>query len=173
MPMETKEEAQALLGLVLDSKYRLEALIGRGGFGVVYRARHLIWDQPVAIKLLTKLTNVGEAMREEVLGSFIREGRLLSALSSRTTGIVQARDIGTMVSEDGLWMPYMVLEWLEGEPLGRILKQERWAGGVTRTAGEVFQIFDGVARALAVAHANNVAHRDIKPPNIVVLGGRR
>ncbi len=170
MPMETKEEAEALLGLVLDGKYRLEALIGRGGFGVVYRARHLIWDQLVAIKVLTKLTNVGEETRDEVLGFFVREGRLLSALSSRTTGIVQARDIGTLVTETGLWMPYMVLEWLDGEPLGRILKRERFAGGATRSAEEVFQIFDGVARALAVAHAHNVAHRDIKPPNIVVVG---
>jgi len=170
MAMETKEEAQALIGTVLDGKYRIEAVIGRGGFGVVYRALHLIWEQPVAIKVLTKLTKVGEDKREEVLGFFIREGRLLSALSSRTTGIVQARDIGTLTTAEGLWMPYMVLEWLDGRPLGRILKHERSLGGGTRSVEEVFHLFDGLARALSVAHVHAVAHRDIKPPNIIVLG---
>ncbi|MEZ4382146.1 MAG: bifunctional serine/threonine-protein kinase/formylglycine-generating enzyme family protein [Nannocystaceae bacterium] len=168
--MESKEEAARLVGVVLDGKYQLEAVVGRGGFGVVYRARHLIWDQAVAIKVLTKLTNVAEDMREEVLGLFVREGRLLSTLSSRTTGIVQARDIGTMTTQLGLWMPYMVLEWLDGHTLGRLLRAERGAGGGPRGVREVFHIFDGVARALAVAHASGVAHRDIKPPNIFVLG---
>ncbi|MEZ4452028.1 MAG: bifunctional serine/threonine-protein kinase/formylglycine-generating enzyme family protein [Nannocystaceae bacterium] len=167
---ENNREAEELIGTVLDGKYELEAVVGRGGFGVVYRARHLIWDQTVAVKILTKLAHVPEEKRDELLETFVREGRLLSALSSRTTGIVQARDIGTLTTKSGLWMPYMVLEWLDGMPLSRALKIETARGGRRRDFKEIFQIFDGAARALAVAHAHGVAHRDIKPPNIYVLG---
>ncbi|MCA9694363.1 MAG: protein kinase, partial [Myxococcales bacterium] len=167
--MESRREAEALLGETIEGKYRIEALVGRGGFGLVYRARHLIWNQPVAIKFLTRLSNVPEEARAEVLAFFVREGRLLSELSSKTTGIVQARDIGTMTTPTGRWMPYMVLEWLEGQPLGRVLRREA-AEGRTRSVLEAFRVFDGVARALAIAHQSGVAHRDIKPPNIFLCG---
>ncbi|MBZ5713206.1 protein kinase, partial [Nannocystis pusilla] len=83
-----------LVGTLVADKYFIERVVGEGGFGIVYRAVHRIWDEPVAVKCFTALSNAPVEMREELLEQFVREGKLLTALSSRTTGIVQARDIG-------------------------------------------------------------------------------
>ncbi len=153
-----------LIGTLIADKYLIEDQVGAGGFGVVYRARHQIWEQPVAVKCFTALSNAPVAMRETLLDGFVQEGRLLSALSSRTAGIVQARDIGTLTTPTGSWLPYMVLEWLEGDSLNTLVRRD----SQKRDVLEVFRILDGAARALALAHAHQVAHRDIKPDNFFV-----
>ncbi len=158
-----------LIGTLIADKYLIEDQVGSGGFGVVYRARHQIWEQPVAVKCFTALSNAPVALREGLLEGFVQEGRLLSALSSRTAGIVQARDIGTLTSPTGSWLPYMVLEWLEGASLHEYLRRDE---GHKRSALEAFQILDGAARALGLAHAHRVAHRDIKPDNFFVCDSK-
>jgi formylglycine-generating enzyme required for sulfatase activity/serine/threonine protein kinase len=165
------EDRYELVGTLVADKYFIERVVGEGGFGVVYRAVHRIWDEPVALKCFTALSNAPVDMRDELLEQFVREGKLLTALSSRTTGIVQARDIGTLTTPNGVWLPYMVLEWLDGRPL------EAWIGhdqgqprSAPRSIHETFQLMDGPARALALAHNRGVAHRDLKPANFFVLG---
>lgn len=158
-----------LIGTLIADKYLIEDQVGSGGFGVVYRARHQIWEQPVAVKCFTALSNAPVALRESLLEGFVQEGRLLSALSSRTAGIVQARDIGTLTTPTGSWLPYMVLEWLSGGPLNSFLRDSKGQpNGKARDAQQAFRILDGAARALALAHAHGVAHRDIKPDNFFV-----
>ncbi len=169
--MGTKQDRYGLVGTVVADKYEVERVVGEGGFGVVYRAQHRIWDQPVAIKCFTALSNAPEECREQLLDLFIQEGKLLSVLSSRSAAIVQARDIGTLTTPTGVWLPYMVLEWLEGHSLEALIKQDSKPLGVTRSASEVFQLLDGPARALALAHCHGVAHRDIKPENFFVVSG--
>src|SRR5262245_60030066 len=112
-----------LEGQVIGEKYRIRSLCGRGGHSLVYRADHLVWGTPVAIKMFTCLSSVDDSMREQLLREFIQEGKLITELSTRTAAIVQARDVGTFVSRDGVWMPYMVLEWLDGIALGDHLLQ--------------------------------------------------
>ena len=160
-----------LVGTLVADKYLIERVVGEGGFGVVYRAVHRIWDEPVALKCFTALSNAPVEMRDDLLEQFVREGKLLTKLSSRTAGIVQARDIGTLTTPGGVWLPYMVLEWLDGRPL------EAWIGhsegrpkSNPRGVLETFNLMDGSARALALAHLAGVAHRDIKPANFFVLG---
>ena len=169
--MGTKQDRYGLVGTLVAEKYQVEELVGEGGFGVVYRARHRIWDQPVAIKCFTALSNAPENCRDQLLELFIQEGKLLSVLSSRSAAIVQARDIGTLTTPTGVWLPYMVLEWLEGHSLEALLKKDSKPLGVERSAAEVFQLLDGAARALALAHSHGVAHRDIKPENFFVVSG--
>jgi len=157
-----------LLTTVIADKYAVEEVVGEGGFGIVYRAQHNIWRQPVALKCFTALANAPVSMRDQLLDQFVQEGKLLSSLSTRTAAIVQARDIGTLETKAGAWMPYMVLEWLEGHPLDRLIATEHALGKPPRSLTEVFGILDPVARALGLAHAQGIAHRDIKPANFFV-----
>jgi formylglycine-generating enzyme required for sulfatase activity len=159
-----------IAGQTIAEKYRIEKLVGEGGFAVVYRAIHTIWNKPVAIKFFNGLSNAPMDQREQFKDAFIQEGALLTELSSQTAGIVQARDVGTYTSPDGQWMPYMVLEWLEGKPLDELLEGERAAGMPPWTLAAVISVLGQAASALEVAHGKGIAHRDIKPANLFVLG---
>jgi formylglycine-generating enzyme required for sulfatase activity/tRNA A-37 threonylcarbamoyl transferase component Bud32 len=169
----TQQDPLGIIGTTLAEKYRIDRVIGEGGFSVVYKAEHLIWQQPVAIKCFTILAQAPENRRDEMVDGFIQEGRLLARLSSRTASIVQARDIGKFTTSDGRWIPYMVLEWLEGKPLDVILYEERLGQAPPRSVHEAVALLEPVAGALAIAHAEGIAHRDIKPANIFVIGDPR
>src|SRR5512146_740177 len=122
---QSQQDPLGIVGTILAEKYRIDKVVGGGGFAVVYRAEHLIWQQPVAIKCFRILAMAPENRRDELLDQFIQEGRLLASLSSRSAAIVQARDIGKFTTAEGMWIPYMVLEWLEGKPLDHVLFEER------------------------------------------------
>jgi formylglycine-generating enzyme required for sulfatase activity len=169
----TDRDPLSLNGQLVAEKYRVERLVGEGGFAVVYRAIHTIWNKPVAIKFFNGLSSAPADQREQFQQAFIQEGALLTELSSQTAAIVQARDVGTYTTADGQWMPYMVLEWLEGLPLDALLDAELRAGAPPWSIAEVYVLLGQVASALDVAHGRGVAHRDIKPPNLFVLGDAR
>jgi len=162
-----------ICGMVIAEKYRIEKVIGEGGFSIVYKAEHTIWRQPVAIKCFKILANAPVDQRDRLLDEFIQEGKLMAKLSTRSASIVQARDVGTFTAEDGSWIPYMVLEWLEGRPLDMVLYDERVAGLPPREVHEVLALLEPAAIAFEIAHANGIAHRDIKPENLFVIGDPR
>ncbi len=156
-------DGDGLTGVVLDGRYRVESVVGEGGFGRVYRARHLALDIPVAIK--TVRLDIDDD--DDVVTQLLDEGRVLKKL--RHEHIVAALDLGTFTPE-GATKPlfYLVMEWCEGRPL-RSLLEERGALPMR----EAFEIVDAVAAALAHAHASGVVHRDVKPSNIMWTGERR
>jgi len=160
-----------LVGKQIADKYTVEAVIDRGGYGLVYRAFHEVLRVPVALKFFTGLAQVDDQQREVLLERFAQEGALLTSLSTRSANIVQARDMGTLTTEDGTRLPFLVLEWLDGRSLEYLLHgRESPERGKTRDWLAAFELLDGVARALAIAHAGGVAHRDIKPGNFFALG---
>src|SRR5512139_485935 len=166
----TDRDPLGIIGEIIADKYRIERAVGEGGFAVVYRAEHTIWKKPVAIKFFSELSSVPIDQRDEMQQAFINEGALLTELSSQTAAIVQARDVGTYTTPEGRWMPYMVLEWLEGRSLEEVIVAESKAGRPRFTVPEVLRLLGPVATALDVAHGRGIAHRDVKPPNIFVLG---
>ncbi len=163
-------DALGLVGTTIADKYAVESVVGEGGFAIVYRATHLVWKRPVAVKVFKALGEVAASEREKLLADFIQEGRLLADLSERSTAICQARDVGMLTTPRGEHVPYMVLEWLDGRPLDSVIESERAAELPQRTLDEVLRLLDPVADALALAHKQGIAHRDVKPANVFVLG---
>ncbi len=162
-----------LVGRTIADKYAVESVVGEGGFAIVYRATHLIWKRPVALKVFKAFGDFSEADRQKLLDEFIQEGALLADLSARTAAIVQARDIGMLDTANGERVPFMVLEWLEGATLEAVLASEKQASLPLRTAAEAVHLLDPAGEALALAHRKGIAHRDVKPGNVFVLGDAR
>jgi serine/threonine protein kinase len=157
-----------LVGTTLASRYRVEEVVEETGFSVVYRAVHRVWKRPVAIKAF-KAQAVGEDARRALLAAFVREGAVLAELSEQTAAVCQARDVASVTTRSGEWVPYMVLEWLDGKPLDVVLLREQLDGRPPRTVDEAKALLAPIARAVAVAHARGIVHRDIKPGNVCLL----
>jgi eukaryotic-like serine/threonine-protein kinase len=157
------------VGATVDGKYRVDEVVGHGGFGIVYRAHHLGFEEKVALKCLKLPKELQGGDRERFRDSLVAEGRLLLQLSRNTTGVVQALDVGAVVSPSKIWTPYLVLEWLEGTPLDRDLLSRRQKEEGGRSLAEAIELLDGAMRALSVAHGMGIAHRDIKPANLFLV----
>ena len=172
---ESAEDPFDWVGATLDGKYQVDAVVGRGGFGVVYRAHHLGFNEKVAIKCLRIPRALSGAARDEFERSFLAEGRLLHQLSRSTAGIVQALDVGAQVSPNKTWTPYIVLEWLDGQSLADNFAERLRSGLGGRSPKAAIELLDSAARALSLAHEQGIAHRDIKPANLFLaeVGGRK
>jgi serine/threonine-protein kinase len=134
--------------------YRIDAVAGRGGMGVVYRANHLHLDRIVALKVLTNELAVGPGFRER----FLRESRIAASISH--PGMVTVYDAG---EADGLL--YIAMQYVNGTDLGALLRMEG-AQDPTRVVTLLHQI----AGALDVAHDMGIVHRDVKPANVLIDG---
>lgn len=141
-----------LVGTTLDDRYLIEGVIGRGGMGVVYRARQQNMDKDMAIKMLYS----HKVSEPEAIKRFHREAKTVTAV--RHHHIINLYDFGMYQNQ-----PYLVMDYLEGKSLKDILKDE---GALSfERAGRVFeQVLD----ALASAHESNLVHRDLKPENIML-----
>ena len=167
------DDTLKLIGRTIAEKYAVESVVAEGGFATVYRATHVIWKRPVALKVFKALTGFSSKDRQRLLDEFIQEGALLADLSERSAAIVQARDIGMLDVPGGEQIPYMVLEWLEGDTLEAVLCDETARQVPLRSLQEAVQLLDPIAEALALAHRKGIAHRDVKPGNFFVLGDPR
>lgn len=143
-----------LVGRTFDEKYRLDARLGEGGMGTVYRATHLLIDRPVAIKVLNERFVTDEAAQER----FRREARAAGRLQH--SNAVSVTDFGT--TQDGL--VYIVMELLEGKSLREVLAREAPLD-TARSVSLMLQI----SAAVAAAHEAGIIHRDLKPGNIFVV----
>jgi formylglycine-generating enzyme required for sulfatase activity/serine/threonine protein kinase len=167
---ETEPQADPwkLCGTTIENKYRIASVVGDGGFGVVYRGVHKGFGELIAVKCLKLPRTLDDEQREGLLEQLRDEGKLLHRLSKLTSGIVQALDVGAFTTEDGSWVPYLVLEWLEGETLAEHLKARHERGAGAYSLADAMKLLEPAARALAVAHKQKIAHRDVKPPNLFV-----
>jgi tetratricopeptide (TPR) repeat protein len=140
----------------LGGRFAIEREVGRGGVGVVYRAFDLETKQVVALKVVA--ADAGVAPEEEA--RLEREGRLLANLDH--PGIVKTVAFG-LLEDSGL--PYVAMEWLEGEDLAARQKRE------PLNLAESLELTECVGHALEAAHDAGVIHRDIKPGNIFLCRG--
>ena len=153
------------VGHIIDEKYRLERLLGRGGMGAVYLATHLGTARYVAVKLITPQFMANE----EFVERFKREARAAGRL--RHPNVVDVTDFGFgEVTNEAV--AYLVMEYLDGCTLGDVLAEEE------RLSLEwVVDILEQVCSAVHEAHEQGIVHRDLKPDNIWLepnrLGGYR
>jgi serine/threonine-protein kinase len=138
----------------LSDRYELEELLGRGGMGEVWRARHLALNSAVAIKFL----NAASADDEKARRRFLTEAQVTAQLKTRHA--VQVFDFG--FTDEG--RPYIVMELLDGETVGHRIER---LGRLP--PGETVRFLQQAARALDQAHALGIVHRDFKPDNLVVV----
>lgn len=163
----------ALVGQLLDGQFRVDAMIGEGGFSVVYRGHHVGLDEPIAIKCLKLTGNLSSALVESFVTRFRDEAKLLYRLSAGNLNIVRSIASGTVIARGtNAMVPYIVLEWLDGISLVTDFDERRAAGKTGRTIGEVLDLFASAADALGYAHAQGVVHRDLNPGNVFLSIGR-
>jgi serine/threonine protein kinase len=158
-----------LVGSVVDRQFRVDAVIGEGGFGVVYKGWHLSLDQPIALKAL-RMPEAREAgLQGVLLAKFREEAKLTYVLSQATLNIVRIIDFGATTAPTGAWVPFAVQEWLEGESLAEDLRRRRRAGMRGRSMADTMRLMEPAARALGIAHQRRVVHRDVKPGNFFLM----
>ena len=150
-PTATPLRPDALAGLVLRGRFRIERKLGRGAQAQVYLARDQVLDRPVAIKVL----NEDVAEDEKALERFLREARLAARVHH--VGCLAIFDFG---QERGL--TFMAMEYFRGRTLRDVLKRGPLNSYVA------FRIARDVAAALGAVHEAGIVHRDIKPTNVMV-----
>jgi serine/threonine protein kinase len=138
----------------INDRYELEELLGRGGMGEVWRARHLALNSFVAIKFLHAVSAQDENARKR----FVTEAQVTAQLKTRHA--VQVFDFG--ITEGG--RPFLVMELLDGETVGHRLER---SGKLPKAA--TVRFLQQAARALDRAHALGIVHRDFKPDNLVIV----
>lgn len=152
----TRSGACAIIGAVdligrQLGNYRIVSCLGVGGMGAVYLAEHLVIGRKAAIKVLHERTGADD----ETVSQFFDEARAANKVHHR--GIVDIYDCG----HDEEIGPYLVMEYLEGESLGELLRREGYIA-----IPEAAHIIVGVADVLQAVHDQGIVHRDLKPDNI-------
>ncbi len=147
---EASEPPSDLVGLEFDGRYRIEARIGQGGIGVVYRATDTKLSRQVAVKVLLEAAGMRHSQRRR----FEREAEALAAVSH--PNVVAVLDYGVA---DGT--PYLVMELLEGESLSELLARE-----APLDPPRAMRSMSQLLAALRYVHERGVVHRDLKPGNI-------
>src|SRR5215210_5804429 len=142
-----------MVGTVIAGKYRIDALLGRGGMGAVYRATHVMLNKTVAVKTI-KPDLIDSP---EMAHRFQRQARAATCLEH--PNIVAVYDLGQ--ADDGAL--YIAMEFVNGLNLKDAIR-----GSGPMPAARIARLLTQVASALARAHRNHVVHRDLKPQNLMI-----
>ncbi|MGW0214692.1 protein kinase domain-containing protein [Micromonospora chokoriensis] len=144
-------------GVLLGDRYRLGERVATGGMGAVWRGTDVLLEREVAVKVLLPSL----VTDQEFTARFRAEARMLAAL--RHPGVVPVHDVGQAVLADGSRVDYLVMEYVEGEPLSA---RVRAAGRLD--AATTMSVLAQAADALHTAHLAGIVHRDVKPGNLLV-----
>jgi serine/threonine-protein kinase len=152
--MRTVERGEHdLTGMTIDERYEVQAVLGRGAMGIVYRGRHVVLGHDIALKVL----DAAHASEPGAVERLRREARAASAIGHR--GIVHVLDMGSLANGS----LYLVMELHRGESLRRILAREG-----RLHPDRAIRVAKEICDAMEAAHAHRILHRDLKPENLLV-----
>mgnify|MGYP000945119651 CR=1 FL=1 len=160
------EDPFGLAGTTLERRFAIDRVVARGGFGVVYQGRHITLKKPVAIKVLFMPEGMSLREKQVFLEGFEREAQTIAQLEH--PAIVRAYDFGISRPPGRRELPWLALEWIDGESLAQ--RFERLGASPMKPA-EALAMLRPVFQGLTFAHAKHIAHRDIKPANIMLFEG--
>lgn len=143
-----------LIGRTIDGRYLVESIMGEGGMGLVYKARHTALNKPLALKVLRDEVS----RNEEVIARFRQEAQSASAIGNQH--IIDISDFGNLPGGS----TYFVMEYLDGRDLTAAITEE-----APMLPQRVLQIAKQLCKALAAAHDIGIVHRDLKPDNIFLI----
>jgi serine/threonine protein kinase len=162
MASNTEELGSRYLGLLLDGRYRLNELVGRGGMGAVFRALDERLKRQVAVKVIQPGGAAGDELARH-RQRFTREAQLVARITH--PNVVTIHDFGTYVEPGtGNELDYIVMELLRGENLAQ------WLPRLSRTDFALpYSLLMQTALGVAAGHREGVVHRDVKPRNVLVV----
>lgn len=160
------DDVFALVGSVINGKISVAECVGEGGFAVVYRGYHLAFEQPVAIKCLKLPPMFDAETRSAFTRKLLEEGKMLYRLSQHTS-VVRVLDIDEVETARAR-VPYLELEWLDGINLDAMVCNRVNDGLPPLTESEVLALLRPAVDAIALAHRLGIAHRDVKPSNLML-----
>ncbi len=117
------DDVFGIVGTTQAGAYEVEAVVGEGGFAVVYRANHTGFRAQVALKCLKVPEGLGSEDQRRFLERFREEGELLFRLSAGVPSVVRPLHVGTLDTPTGRFVPFIALEWLDGEGFDQRLEQ--------------------------------------------------
>jgi eukaryotic-like serine/threonine-protein kinase len=176
----TARDVFGIVGTTQAGNFHVERVVAEGGFGVVYRAQHGAFRAPVALKCLKIPEEMTKQARSIFLEKFREEAELMFRLSAAIAEVVRPLHVDVLHLSDGRFVPFLALEWLEGESLDGIITRRRAGGQAPFGLHKVVKMLRPIAGALSRAHhfpapqgAVSIIHRDLKPENIFVasIGG--
>jgi len=170
------EDLFGIVGTLQAGAFRVERVVAEGGFAVIYQAHHEGFRAKVALKCLKIPGSFSEAHKASFLEKFRAEGELLFQLSALIAAVVRPLHVGTIDNEKRAFVPFIALEWLEGETLDALIARRRAAGKQPLDLTRVVRLLGPVARALECAHKFpgpdgtqlSILHRDLKPENLFI-----
>jgi serine/threonine protein kinase len=168
------EDVFGIVGSLQAAVFRVERVVAEGGFGVVYRAHHEGFRAAVALKCLKIPGAFSAEQRQQFLQKFQEEGEVLFRLSALIPSVVRPLHVGTLETSKHPFVPFIALEWLDGESLDGVVERRRKAGKPPLDLARVARMMGPVARALECAHKFpgpagsqlSILHRDLKPENL-------
>ena len=167
------EDVFGIVGSLQAAVFRVERVVAEGGFGVVYRAHHEGFKAAVALKCLKIPGAFSAEQRQAFLQKFQEEGEVLFRLSALIPSVVRPLHVGTLETSKHPFVPFIALEWLDGESLDGVVERRRAAGKPPLDFSRVVRMMGPVARALECAHKFpgpggqlSILHRDLKPENL-------
>jgi eukaryotic-like serine/threonine-protein kinase len=168
------EDVFGIVGSLQAAVFRVERVVAEGGFGVVYRAHHEGFKAAVALKCLKIPGAFTADQRQAFLQKFQEEGEVLFRLSALIPSVVRPLHVGTLETSKHPFVPFIALEWLDGESLDSVVERRRAAGKPPLDLARVVRMMGPVARGLECAHKFpgpggaqlSILHRDLKPENL-------